>query len=418
MIRFSAISLFAAGTLALSISACTDSPLSAPSDNPVPTEGTHARLVAPAPGASTIEDSYIVVFRDDATLDRPGSLMKTAAGIEHQYPDIDIETTFQHSFKGFSARIPEARLRTLLNDPRIAYIEPDQVVNVCSTSTVQTLDWGTSYVGADSSSTVSGDNANAVTGVEVFVIDTGIDPDHDDLNVVGGINYGNQLKDSTHWYDEHGHGTHVAGILGARDNGAWTVGVAPGVPMYSVRVFGPMGSGSSTSVIKGMEWVRRQRLARPNTDMVANMSLICSASLSFDRSVKALVASGVTVVVAAGNSSTLASSYSPARVPEVLTIAASTSTGTLATFSNYGSAVDLIAPGVSILSSKMGGGVKLLSGTSMATPQVAGAAALYLSRNGGSSPAQVASALIAGAPAWGVSLPTGTPNRMLRVTGL
>ena len=105
----------------------------------------------------------------------------------------------------------------------------------CSTSTFQTLDWGTSYIGADSSSTQSGNNAGSVTGVKVFVIDTGIDPDHTDLNVVTGINYGNQLVDSTHWEDEHGHGTHVAGIIGAADNGFGLTGVAPGVSLVELK---------------------------------------------------------------------------------------------------------------------------------------------------------------------------------------
>ena len=151
--------------------------------------------------------------------------------------------------------------------------------------------------------------------------------------------------------------------------------------------------------------------------MVVNMSLVCSASLALDRNVEALIDSGITVVVAAGNSSTLASNYSPARVADAITVAACSSTGTLATFSNYGSVVDLIAPGVSILSTRWQGGVVRKSGTSMATPHVAGAAALYLSRtgNGSKTPAEVAAALAASAPSWGRSLPTGTPNRMLRV---
>jgi aqualysin 1 len=224
-------------------------------------------------------------------------------------------------------------------------------------------------------------------------------------------------RDSTAWYDEHGHGTHVAGIIGARDNSAWTVGVAPGTRLFSVRVFDQNGSGSVTGILKGIDWIHRQRRMRPTTPMVVNMSLITGASLALDRAVKALIDSGITVVVAAGNSGTLASNFSPSRLPEAITVAASTTTGALASFSNYGSAVDVIAPGVNILSSKWQGGVIRKSGTSMATPHVTGAVALYLSHagNGTKTPAQVTAAIMTSAQAWGISLPSGTPNRMLRV---
>ena len=417
MNRLSAISLFAAVSLAFVASACSDSLVNTPTDSPSNSGAPfHAKLRSIPHGAQVIEDSYIVVLRDDVA-GEPDGLARSVAGFGQRFPDMTIGSTFQSGVKGFSARIPEARLRALLEDPRIDFIEPDQVASVCSTATMQTLDWGTNYIGGDSSSTISGNRTGTVSGVEVFIVDTGIDPTHSDLNVVGGINYGNTARDSTAWFDEHGHGTHVAGIVGARDNSAWTVGVAPGIRLFSVRVFGSSGTGATSTIIRGLDWIQRQRALRPTTPMVVNMSLVCSASLALDRNVEALIDSGITVVVAAGNSSTLASNYSPARVADAITVAACSSTGTLATFSNYGSVVDLIAPGVSILSTRWQGGVVRKSGTSMATPHVAGAAALYLSRtgNGSKTPAEVAAALAASAPSWGRSLPTGTPNRMLRV---
>ncbi|MBC8144113.1 MAG: S8 family peptidase, partial [bacterium] len=273
-----------------------------------------------------------------------------------------------------------------------------------------------SYIGGDSSSTASNNGTGSVTGVNVYVIDTGIDPSHDDLNVVGGINYGDVTIDSNNYADANGHGTHVAGTIAALDNGMYTVGVAPGAPLYSVRVFNSRGAGTIQMVMKGIEWVKRH-FAANGGPAVANMSMSSTASWTFDQSTSSLVSAGVTVVVAAGNETKLASLRSPGRIPAVITVGATSSSSAYAGFANYGSSVDILAPGVDVLSTAMGGGVATKSGTSMAAPHVAGAAVLYLNANTTKTPAQVATALVGTTVSWGTSLPTGTPNKMCRVNG-
>lgn len=417
MNRLTAISLFAAGSLALLSVGCSDAPFSAPTDSTNPNEtafGAGKLLPSPA-DAEIIPDSYIVVYNDDAAL-TPKGFSKTTASLTAQYPDIKVTSTFELAFKGFAANIPEARLTTLLNDPRVRYIERDQVARVCSTSTAQSMDWGVNYVGGDSSNTVSNNNSGSVSGVKVYVLDTGIDPNQSDLNVITGINYGDIYQDSTHWEDANGHGTHVAGTIAALDNNSYMVGVAPGAPLYAVRVFNSRGSGSIQQVMKGIEWVKRHRAANSGP-AVANMSMSSAASWTFDQSTKSLISSGVTVCVAAGNEAKLASLRSPARVTTALTVGGIASNGSWYTMSNYGSGVDLLAPAVSVVSTARGGGVATKTGTSMAAPHVAGAAVLYLAATGNSSktPAQVATALLGNTVAWGSSLPTGTPNKVLRV---
>jgi aqualysin 1 len=420
MNRLSAISLFAAGSLALAISACSDAPMTA-ADSSTSSDAYFGagKLIAVPPGTEVIEDSYIVVFKKDAVAERQNGLSKAVAAYAQTFSDMKVEATFSNAFDGFSARIPEARLATLIADPRVEFIQPDIVVRACSTSTFQTLDWGVSYIGGDSSSTASGSGSGAVSGVEVYVLDSGIDPNHPDLNVAGGINYANVYVPQTNYSDDNGHGTHVAGIIGAKDDGAWTVGVAPGVALYAVKILTAQGYGSSTKICQGIDWVKARKAASPGTPMVANMSLCSVGNLAFDRAVKGMIDVGITVVVAAGNNSADAGTKSPARLREAITVGATSSTGALASFSNYGSVVDILAPGVTILSSQMGGGVRTLSGTSMASPMVAGAAALYLAQSGNSSktPAEVATALTGSAAPWGSSLPTGTTNRIVRVTG-
>jgi subtilisin family serine protease len=258
------------------------------------------------------------------------------------------------------------------------------------------------------SGTVSGNGGGAVD-VDIAVIDTGIDVHHPDLNVVGGVN----CSTGTSYDDANGHGTHVAGIAAAQDNGIGVVGVAPGARLWAVRVLDASGSGGWSSVICGIDWVT----AHASEIEVANMSLAgpgtqgsCDDGALREAICKS-VESGVTYVVAAGNSSVDVAGQVPASFPEVITVSAladydglSGGVGkvtceaegnddTLAGFSNYGAGVDLIAPGVCITSTWKGGGYNTVSGTSMASPHVTGAAALYLSDHPGASPATVAAAL-------------------------
>jgi subtilisin len=242
--------------------------------------------------------------------------------------------------------------------------------------------------------------------VDVAVIDTGI-ARHPDLSIAGGVN----CSTGRSYDDGNGHGTHVAGTIAAKDDGNGVVGVAPGARLWAVRVLDNQGSGSFSSIICGIDWVT----GRAGLIEVANMSLggggpesACGGSDAMHNAICRSVRAGVTYVVAAGNEATDAKNSVPASYDEVITVsaladfngqpgggAAATCRAdvddTLADFSNYGKDVDLTAPGVCINSTWKGGGYNTISGTSMASPHAAGAAALYNAKNGGASPAQVQS---------------------------
>jgi subtilisin family serine protease len=291
---------------------------------------------------------------------------------------------YSATIRGFAARLTARHIADLENDPMVSYIEPDGTMTIVA----QTLPWGIDRIDADVSSTAAGDGQGAVTGVNVYVIDTGIDTKHADLNVVGHVNFAGGRN-----ADCNGHGTHVAGTVAAKDNTIDVVGVAPGARLTGVKVLGCGGSGTTSGVIKGVDWVT----ANAVKPAAANMSLGGGASSTLDDAVKRSADSGVFYAIAAGNSGANACNYSPARAGThngVLTTAATDSSDHEASWSNYGSCVDLWAPGVSILSTKRGGGTTTLSGTSMASPHTAGTGALYLfSQNAGATAAQVESAL-------------------------
>lgn len=290
---------------------------------------------------------------------------------------------YSHAFRGFAARLTARQIQQLEMDSMVKYVEPDGTV----TTTAQVLPWGIDRIDADISSTLAGNGSGAVSNVNVYIIDTGVDASHADLNVVGHVNFaGGANKDC------NGHGTHVAGTASARDNASGVVGAAPGAPITGVKVLGCGGSGTTSGVIKGIDWVR----ANAKKPAVANMSLGGGASTALDDAVKNAANSGIFFVVAAGNSGADACNSSPARAGThngVLTIAATDAADQEASWSNYGTCVDLWAPGVSILSTKRGGGTTTMSGTSMASPHAAGTGALYLSGNTGASAATVENAL-------------------------
>jgi subtilisin len=299
----------------------------------------------------------------------------------------------------------------------------------------QTLPTGINRIDGELSSTVSGNGSGSVN-VDVAVIDTGIDIDHPDLNVVGGMN----CAPGSSFDDNNGHGSHVAGTIAAKDDSQGVVGVAPGARLYAVRVLNPAGSGSFSSVICGIDWVT----ANASVIEVANMSLGgtgseprgtgCNTGDALHDAVCNSVAAGVTYAVAAGNASDDAANHVPAAYNEVITVSAladfdgvpgglgsptcrSDVDDTFANFSNFGADVDLIAPGVCILSTYKRGGYTTISGTSMATPHVAGAAALYKATHAGASPAQVKTALQnAGNLNWNdVDDPDPTKERLVNV---
>jgi aqualysin 1 len=318
------------------------------------------------------------------------------------------EHVFSHALRGFAARLSAQQIATLEADLNVAYVERDGVMAI-----VQTLPWGINKIDADASSTKAGDGTGAISNVRAYIIDTGIDAQHRDLNVVRHVNFGSGPN-----ADCNGHGTHVAGTVAARDNTVDVVGAAPGAPLTGVKVLGCGGSGTTSGVIKGVDWVT----ANAQKPAVANMSLGGSASQALDDAVKKSANSGVFYAVAAGNSGANACNYSPARAGAgsnngVMTVAATDSTDREASWSNYGSCVDIWAPGVSILSTRLKGGTTTLSGTSMASPHGAGGAALYLSRTN-ASPASVEGALKTAATTTANKSKDGRTIKRLWVGGL
>jgi subtilisin family serine protease len=327
---------------------------------------------ASAPGA----DRYIVVLKNavDTTAVANLHAARYGASVEH---------VWSSALHGYSAVIPNDRVGALRADENVAYVELDGI----ATATAQTLPWGVDKIDADTSSTKAGNGSGAVTNVDAYVIDTGIDTSHPDLNVVEFRQYANGPP-----RDCNGHGTHVAGTIGARDDSGGVVGVAPGIRLHAIKVLNCAGSGSWSDVISGINYVAGTS-TRP---AVANMSLGGPQNTAVDDAVKGAVARGVFFGVAAGNDGADACGHSPAAAGTtsgVDTVAATDSSDTEASWSNYGDCVDIWAPGVSIYSTYKSGSYATLSGTSMATPHVVGGAALYLSSHPTASPGTVEGAL-------------------------
>jgi len=354
--------------------------------------------------AQTHDKNYVIRFKEAAmTQVKPGSVRDERIGADpagwayvgervvghiqalERKHRIQANAAFGNVFKGMSARLTPAQLEALRRDPSVDAIEEEQIFSVNArpksggtTTSTQSTPWGISKTRATDSYTLAGDGSGAVTGVRTYVIDTGVDTKNADLNRPGHVNFVGDRKNT----DCNGHGTHVAGTIAAYDNTADVVGMAPGVHAYGVKVLDCNGSGTTTSVIKGIDWVAANAIL----PAVANMSLGGGASQMLDDAVRAAANRGIVFTIAAGNSSANACNTSPARIgggitPGVLVTAATDSSDQEASFSNYGSCVDIWAPGVAIPSLKVGGGVLSLSGTSMASPHVGGAAALYWARN-------------------------------------
>jgi subtilisin family serine protease len=285
--------------------------------------------------------------------------------------------TYQHALNGYAARLSEGRLEQVRADSRVEYVEPDQTAY----AEAQTLPWGIDRVDADISSTRAGN----------YIVDSGIYR-HADLNVVKHVNLTGDGKNT----DCYGHGTHVAGIAAAKDNTSAVVGVAPGAPLTGVKVLGCGGTGAASTLIKGVDWVT----ANAKKPAIANMSVGLGGDPSdaLDTAVKKSAASGIFYSLAAGNKGTGTCSGSPARTGAgtnngIATVAATDESNLETTWSNYGSCVDIWAPGARVLSTKMGGGTTTMGGTSMAAPHMGGGGALYLSSHTGASSSNVEAAL-------------------------
>ena len=355
----------------------------------------------------------IVVLKEEAaslaTESNSRARVSSVAGEMASSHRLQVKRSFSHALRGFVAKADDKAIARLLADPRVAYVEEDGYVSINATQTGAT--WGIDRVDQrnlplDSSYTYN----TTASGVHAYIIDTGVLLSHSQFSGRMGNGY-DAVTSGGNANDCNGHGTHVAGTVGGT-----TYGIAKAVTIHPVRVLGCNGSGTNAGVIAGMDWVAQNHI-KP---AVANMSLGGGASQATDDAVQRMVNAGVTVVVAAGNDNGNACSYSPARAANAITVGSTTNTDARSSFSNYGTCLDIFAPGSSITSAwyTSSTATNTISGTSMAAPHVAGAAALYLATNPTATPAQVTSALTGSAtPGKVTGAQTGSPNLLLYTLG-
>jgi subtilisin len=360
-------------------------------------------VASASPGAAT-RSSFIVVLQP-GTADVPGVAADLAASVLGE-----VGFVYEHAIEGFSITASDAAALALARNPRVVYVERDQEVTLAA----QEVPTGIDRISANGNIDIDIDGSDDWrVDVDVAVIDTGVDFEHPDLNVVGGVNcasggpFGGACQPGGD--DDHYHGTHVAGTIGAFDNGIGVVGVAPGARIHAVKVLNKRGSGYTSWIVAGIDWVAGYNHPENGGIEVANMSLGGSgySQAEYDAIVGA-VENGVAFAVAAGNSNDDANNYSPATFDNVLTVSALADfdgkagglgsptcrtdvDDTLADFSNWGSDIDIAAPGVCILSTYPieKGSYNTISGTSMASPHAAGALALLASTNNPDNTADV-----------------------------
>ncbi|WP_276499218.1 S8 family serine peptidase [Pontibacter litorisediminis] len=339
-----------------------------------------AELQATSENGAIIPNQYIVVYKDGANLrlseattyaQRVEMVRDFSKNIlaENGISNFKVEQAYGQAIKGAALQLTADQAETLRRDPRVDYVEPDRVVMLAKPGTGggggsagQTVPYGITRVGSASGA-----------GKTAWVIDSGIDLDHPDLNVdvARSITVFTSGRDAGSADDGNGHGTHVAGTIGAKNNSEGVLGVAYDATVVAVKVLDSRGSGSYSGVIAGVDYVA----ANGKAGDAANMSLGGPVSQALDDAVVAAASKGIKFALAAGNESTHANNSSPARAnhANIYTVSAMDSNDRFASFSNYGNPpVDYCAPGVSIQSTWKGGGYNTISGTSMASPHVAG----------------------------------------------
>ncbi len=357
-------------------------------------EGT----IVNAGGAKAVKDSYIVVLKDGTSVEA------TAKSVTNRHGG-KVERTFATAVRGFTGALTETQAKRVAADPAVAYVEQNQVVSA-SVDQLNPPSWGQDRVDQQSLPlNQKYSYSTTASNVTAYVVDTGILTTHPDFG--GRASHGRDTVDNdNNATDCNGHGTHVAGTIGGTAHG-----LAKGVKLVAVRVLNCAGSGTTAGVIAGIDWVT----ANAVKPAVANMSLGGGASATLDQAVQRSIAAGITYGVAAGNDyGANACNTSPARTPEAITVGSTTSTDAKSDFSNIGTCLDIFAPGSGITSTWLNNGTNTISGTSMATPHVVGAAALYASANPTATPQQVRDALVNNGTKGKVTSPgTGSPNVLL-----
>jgi len=359
--------------------------------------------IRPAASGTAVPGSYIVVVHNTARRIPPA---RVAADLARQYGGT-LRFTYTNALQGFAVRMPAAAATRLAADPRVSYVSEDATVSLGTTQTGAT--WGLDRID-QRNLPLDGNYTYTTTAsnVTAYIIDTGIRVTHTQFGGRASIGF-DSVGDGQNGNDCNGHGTHVSGTVGGS-----TYGVAKAVHLVAVRVLNCSGSGTFSGVIAGIDWVTGNHAA--GTPAVANMSLGGGADASVDQAVRNSIADGVTYAVAAGNDSADACNSSPARTAEAITVGATDSADNRASFSNFGTCLDIFAPGVNITSSwnSSDTATNTISGTSMATPHVTGAAALYLADHPSASPQTVRDALVANGTTGVVGNPgTGSPNVLL-----
>ncbi|HWS52828.1 MAG TPA: S8 family peptidase [Pyrinomonadaceae bacterium] len=370
----------------------------APPEKPVKADKYRAR------GKEAIPDQYIVVLNEEAAgLAGQFSQAAQVADVLTAAYGGKVNRVYKHALQGFAVSLKKDAALALAEDPRVAFVEEDAVVTVGVTQTNAT--WGLDRTD-QRDRPLNGTYIYNWTGsnVRAYVIDTGIRTAHAQFGGRAAVSFD---AFGGNGQDCNGHGTHVAGTIGGS-----TYGIAKSAQLRAVRVLNCSGSGSTSSVVAGVDWVRANHV-KP---AVANMSLGGGISSAIDTAVNNAINAGVTFVVAAGNSGANACNFSPARVAAAITVGSTTSTDARSSFSNFGTCVDIFAPGSSITSawSTSNTATRTISGTSMASPHVAGVAALYLQANPSASNATVRNAIVNGSTTNRLTgIGTGSPNRLL-----